>query len=74
MLGHRRCRLAHQVGQLIDREFTGGERPQDPHARGVSQHPKDLDHQPDLLIAQRWPIPLFHLGRSGQPRTIRTES
>jgi len=52
VLGHRRRRFGHMVGEFIDRHLAVGERPQHLHTSGVGQHPEHLDHQADLVVRQ----------------------
>ncbi len=52
VLGDRRRRLAHVLGEFVDRHLAMRQRPEHLHAGGVGQHPENLDHQTGLVVGQ----------------------
>ena len=52
VLRYVRQRHVERLGQFVDRQFTADECPQDLNARGVREHPEDLDDQRRLILPQ----------------------
>ncbi|ETZ33611.1 hypothetical protein L839_5663 [Mycobacterium avium MAV_120809_2495] len=46
-------RLAHVLGEFVDRHLAVRQRPEHLHASGIGQHPEDLDDQTYLSSGSR---------------------
>ena len=53
VLRHRRPRLVDPLGEVVDRELTIGQRPQQLNARRIGQHPEHLDDQVGVIVGKR---------------------
>jgi hypothetical protein len=52
VLGNRRRRLAHMLGEFVDGHLAMCQRPEHLHAGGVGQHSENLDYQTGLVVGQ----------------------